>query len=428
MTALVDAIVVWPLPARLAILAIVGAVLGRWINRGIYRLARYRRGIGPWDSETRKWLDWAPIVGWLSLARESTKHGGGFWIRPMLIELFVAAGLPLLYWWEISGGLIPASFGLSNLGNKMQYIAHAQFAAHAVLFSLLIVATFIDFDERLIPDAITVPGAVFGLVWSAIAPMSLLVSAIPTPAAGAGPSHLWITTPTAEWPSELNGPVGLAIGLTCLAGWIFALFPAMKSLGNGPGFGVKVFAESVRRRFLRKRRRRTAVSLAAILIFGGIGIVAVWSLDPAKIPWHWQSLLSSLVGMAAGGALVWAVRIIGSAALGQEAMGFGDVTLMAMIGAFVGWQGALLVFFLAPFAALLIAAGQYIFIRDNALAFGPYLCLAALVLIVGWSPIWNDRASPIFTLGWYLPGIVVFCLALMGGMLWGISGLRRRDD
>ena len=35
-------------------------------------------------------------------------------------------------------------------------------------------------------------------------------------------------------------------------------------------------------------------------------------------------------------------------------MGFGDVTLLAMIGAFVGWQGVIVVFFLAPFAGAVI--------------------------------------------------------------------------
>src|SRR6185295_3432257 len=48
----------------------------------------------------------------------------------------------------------------------------------------------------------------------------------------------------------------------------------------------------------------------------------------------WPGILHSLCGLAIGGCIVWAVRISGTLALKKEAMGFGDVTLLAMIGAF----------------------------------------------------------------------------------------------
>ena len=88
----------------------------------------------------------------------------------------------------------------------------------------------------------------------------------------------------------------------------------------------------------------------------------VWGYDGK----NWKTLLSALVGMAVGGAIIWTVRNIGRLVLGQEAMGFGDVTLMCMFGAFLGWQACLIVFFLAPFAALYVGPGSlYILARQG---------------------------------------------------------------
>ena len=55
--------------------------------------------------------------------------------------------------------------------------------------------------------------------------------------------------------------------------------------------------------------------------------------------------------------------MVGSLALRREAMGFGDVTLMAMIGAFLGWQAAVLTFFLAPFFGLAHALWKLVVYR-----------------------------------------------------------------
>lgn len=92
----------------------------------------------------------------------------------------------------------------------------------------------------------------------------------------------------------------------------------------------------------------------------------------------------------------------------QEAMGFGDVTLMAMIGAFFGWQSSLLVFAIAPFAALVIVFAMVLLQRVNEIAFGPYLCIGALVLLFGWSTIWNEHAARLFFMG---PGLLIVLLA-----------------
>ncbi len=78
--------------------------------------------------------------------------------------------------------------------------------------------------------------------------------------------------------------------------------------------------------------------------------------------------------MAVAGTLVWVVRIVASVALQQEAMGFGDVTLMGMIGAFLGWQPAVMAFFLAPFAGVVIALAQWLTTGRKEIAYGPFLC------------------------------------------------------
>lgn len=60
-------------------------------------------------------------------------------------------------------------------------------------------------------------------------------------------------------------------------------------------------------------------------------------------------------------------------------MGGGDVSLMAMIGAFLGWKLALVTFFVAPFFGAIV--GLYILAkkRSHLIPYGPFLSLAALV-------------------------------------------------
>jgi prepilin signal peptidase PulO-like enzyme (type II secretory pathway) len=177
-------------------------------------------------------------------------------------------------------------------------------------------------------------------------------------------------------------------------------------------------------RLCAARVRREFVSLLILLmaVFGAAAIAACWLLSGP----NWDGLLTALVGMAAGGGIVWVVRIVGSAAMPIEAMGFGDVTLMAMIGAFVGWQPCFIIFFLAPFAALAVGLLRLILFRQREIPFGPFLCLPTLALIVFWDSMWQ-RTQNVFTLGWILPVIVlVICCVLMPILLFGMRILFRR--
>tara|TARA_B100000686_G_scaffold191971_1_gene198599 strand:+ start:222 stop:758 length:537 start_codon:yes stop_codon:yes gene_type:complete len=151
------------------------------------------------------------------------------------------------------------------------------------------------------------------------------------------------------------------------------------------------------------------------LLFGGLAsILLAWLV----LEQGWPTLFSALVGLAFGGGLVWSVRIIAGVVLGKEAMGFGDVTLMSMIGAFLGWQTGLLTFFLAPGAAALISIGQWFLTRNREIAFGPYLCLSASILLVGWRWVWATTGM-YFELGWYIPLLILLSLVLMSLFLGG---------
>jgi len=382
----------------------LGAIVGGQLNRGIYRLAWYRRSIGPWsmpdpDAPPRRLLDRVPILGWLSLRRESSIHGAAFWVRPLLIELFTGVGFAVLYWWEVhQGGLMPERVPKALISS---WTLHAQYASHVILISLMIVATFIDFDEKTIPDAITVPGTLLGLLLMALVPAAAPPIAVPP---GFQVGQLQLTSP-AKWPPWLDGWEGLCIGILCLAAWCFAIWPKTVTMRRGVVKAVQYF-------FVSMFRYPFWWAVVLVMAAGSIGILSVWTCGPPR----WPSLLTSLVGMAFGGGLIWTVRVVGGGALGKEAMGFGDVTLMAMIGAYLGWQASLMIFFLAPFVAVFICLVQWLLTRRRDIAFGPYLCVAAFILILWWSPIWEGRAKDAFR-GWLIPQLLFFCLILLAGLL-----------
>ena len=70
------------------------------------------------------------------------------------------------------------------------------------------------------------------------------------------------------------------------------------------------------------------------------------------------------------------------------AMGMGDVTLMAMVGVWLGWQPAVIIFFLATLIGLGHGIFQLVMHRENELPFGPSLCLAAALVTLFWQPVW----------------------------------------
>jgi len=105
-----------------------------------------------------------------------------------------------------------------------------------------------------------------------------------------------------------------------------------------------------------------------------IGIASSLVLPPG--------LASSIVGAALGAALPWAIRWAWLRATGVDAMGLGDVKMLAMIGAFLGWQQVWVVLFLGTLCGSVVGIAL-LGLKKRSLAsrlpFGTFLALAAYV-------------------------------------------------
>lgn len=103
------------------------------------------------------------------------------------------------------------------------------------------------------------------------------------------------------------------------------------------------------------------------------GVAAAFFLPPG--------LLSSLLGLAMGGGVLWATGTLYERVRGVEGMGMGDVKMLGMIGAVLGWPLMLLTLVLSSlagglFGAVLLALRADA--RTTALPFGTFLAAAAL--------------------------------------------------
>ena len=233
----------------------LGLLIGSFLNVCIRRLPLDESVITPRSRcpacrhPIRGW-DNIPVISFLILRGRCRDCGRPISWRYPLVELMNGAGTALLVW----------RFGVGP-----------QTVIYALLFSSLLVVTFIDLDHQIIPDRITLPGMIVGLIASA---------------------------------------------------WILPL-----------GF------------------------------------------------------FNAVVGLLAGGALFYGV-----AAASRGGMGGGDIKLIAMIGAFLGWKLMLLTILLGAMTGSIVGLSLMIFkgkSRKYAVPFGPFLSLGAVVSLFIGQAIWD---------------------------------------
>ena len=228
---------------------IFGLLLGSFLNVCIYRLPRGLSVVWPGSAcpgcnTPIKFYDNIPVLSWLMLRGRCRQCKAAISSRYMMVELLTAALFLACY----------IQFGLSLAALKCSVFAF-----------LLLGLIFTDAETKLLPDKMTLPGIVIGVVFSLFVPVNdLLMSFLP---------------------SAISLPVN------------------------------------------------------------------------AHAEWRFFSLLDALLGAAVGASFIYGVGAIYMRWRGVEGMGFGDVKLMAMIGAFLGVRLTVLTLFAATLAGSCFGVG-----------------------------------------------------------------------
>lgn len=255
---------------------IFGTIIGSFLNVCIYRLPREESIVYPGShciscNEPISFYNNIPILSYLFLKGKCSKCNSKISLRYPLVEIITGLLFLATVW----------SFGLS-----------IETFFYLIFISSLIAITFIDFKHMIIPNVITYPGIIVGILYN-----------------------------------------------TLRTDWNYSL----ELIGN--------------------------FNLAMQNFFSLL----------SEVP-----LLDSIFGVVLGGGLLLLVAYSYEVIKKRQGMGMGDVKLLAMIGAFFGWEGVLFVIFLASILGSVIGISIIIAKKGDlkyALPFGPFLSMAAVIYI-----------------------------------------------
>jgi len=323
---------------------------------------------------------------------------------PRCRSLTIAAGCLVvvgIVWWEvIYQGLSPHNV-VRTAANPSALFIRAW--GHLIFFWFLAAAAWVDIRYRVIPDVITTPGVLCGLIALAIFPEILLPVPVITERSFAA-ATLTEDFLVAWGPLNASKDVDRSVQHLATTMALFVLWwvictarwtPKNKELS-------KNLVQKVSQCVSEPRNLVLVLGVAVLSIVNWLGGVRLAAIE------------SGMIGLAVSAGIVWFTRAGASLALGREAMGMGDVTLMAMVGIWLGWQPAVLIFFLATFIGLVHGLFQLVMHRENELPFGPSLCLAAVLITLLWQPVWAWAAvlfDDVVQLGTVL-GLVVLLTAV----------------
>ncbi|MBN1103905.1 MAG: prepilin peptidase [Deltaproteobacteria bacterium] len=110
----------------------------------------------------------------------------------------------------------------------------------------------------------------------------------------------------------------------------------------------------------------------------------VTGLGLSLLPANPVSILDSSIGIILGGGSLYTVGIVYRWLRGQEGMGGGDIKLLAMIGAWMGWRALPFVILISSLSGTIIGGGSLLLSRrrlSETIPFGPFLVLGSLLYL-----------------------------------------------
>ena len=383
----------------LVLVTVWGACVGSFLNVVVYRVPEGVSVVSPPSrcpgcGHKLAAYDNVPVLGWLWLRGRCRTCSMQISVQYPLVELLTGLLFGLLTYAYLFTGLRP---GFEQLGIGATWPV---LGVHLVLVGAMIAASLIDAKLYIIPLGITWVAALSALALPASFALGLTAEPTLNPE-GAFGSLVPSVGPTGLGVA-LGGLAGLGLSVVLLRRGVLPLSFAEEAEGEDtklPGDDPEAFlAHPHPRREVGKEVLFLAAPVAGAVL-GGAAAGAVAGPDPGLLP-AWAAALGGVVlGYLVGGAVVWFVRILGTLLFGKEAMGLGDVHLMAAVGAVLGAADAALAFFVAPFLGLAVAfaaggVSKVLTGEKRMIPYGPSLCVAVYAVMMCRNVIFDFLVPP----------------------------------
>lgn len=387
-----------------------GAVVGSFLNVVILRWPAGENLIRPRShcpkcNRYLKWHENLPVIGWIMLKGRCRGCKKPISIQYPLIEAICGLGFTVMFFLcymvrpdaPYIGHLVPNYWTVLSVDETWPL-----FILYLVLLSALLAMTVIDARTFMLPIEVTWFVTTLAIIVHTTMPIWPFKIKIHYPLA-----H----TELAYWTIPLVSPGMLFAGIGGMLGIFISLIlrhtnnirhsyldywhylpqeqnnedenSSVNTPNNNPETDVSIaYPDS------RKELEWELDFLAPVIICMIVGWMIGSSINFTYLPLWASSLGGCLIGYLVGAGIIWTIRILGTVAFGKEAMGLGDVHLLGCIGAVLGWIDPILIFFLAPFLAIIgMALGSLIgrFVKGfrHVLPYGPWLALATVLVMLG---------------------------------------------